>query len=62
MTSKKVPWPTKDVMEQIYREHLWGGHDQEFYSGEGSHLSEIVSPYVSEVRSFLTAFDQRITV
>jgi len=31
----KKPWPTKAVMQQIYEQHLWGGKDFDFYSGEG---------------------------
>ncbi|WP_104735801.1 class I SAM-dependent methyltransferase [Hanstruepera ponticola] len=49
----KKPWPTKAVMEQIYDQHLWGGHDFDFYSGEGSHKPEIIKPYLERVISFL---------
>ena len=38
----KKPWPTKAVMEQIYDRNLWGGSTNEFYSGFGSHLPEII--------------------
>jgi SAM-dependent methyltransferase len=58
----KVPWPTKQVMDQIYEKKLWGGPSADFYSGEGSHLPEIVSPYVESVRSFLTSFKTPLTV
>jgi SAM-dependent methyltransferase len=58
----KVPWPTKQVMDQIYEKKLWGGQSVDFYSGEGSHLPEIVNPYVESVRSFLTSFKDPLTV
>ena len=40
-------------MEQIYEQHLWGGHDFDCYSGEGSHKPEIIKPYLERVISFL---------
>jgi hypothetical protein len=43
----KKPWLTKDVMEQVYDLNLWGDNSSDFYSGFGSHQSEIVKPYVS---------------
>ena len=55
-------WPTKKVMDQIYEKKLWGGQSKDFYSGEGSHLPEFVSPYVESVRSFLTSFKDPLTV
>ena len=58
----KTPWPTKAAMEQIYEKHLWGGSESEFYSGEGSHLEELVQPYVKVVSDFLTSFPTPITV
>lgn len=60
--SAKKPWPTKDVMEQIYEKHLWGGIHADFYSGFGSHHSEIVEPYVERVSSFLDAFAEPLVV
>ncbi len=60
--SQKTPWPTKDAMQQIYEKNLWGGIENEFYSGEGSHNPEIVEPYVSCVQSFLKSFQQSLTV
>ena len=52
---KKIntPWPTKDAMEQVYEKNLWGGNTADFYSGEGSHLPEIVTPYITVVSGFL---------
>lgn len=58
----KKPWPTKDAMQQVYENNLWGGDRLEFYSGEGSHKSEIVHPYIQCVISFLNSFDPKLTV
>ena len=58
----KTPWPTKAAMEQIYEKHLWGGKESKFYSGEGSHLDELVQPYIQVVKEFLTSFEQPISV
>lgn len=62
--AKKVknPWPTKDVMTQIYDMNLWGGKTFDFYSGEGSHNPEIINPYLKQVISFLESFSEPITV
>lgn len=54
--SKKTPWPTQKVMQQIYDLNFWGGKGQDFYSGEGSHLPELVSPYLLALKSFLQQF------
>jgi len=59
---KKKPWPTKDVMVQIYEKKLWGDHNSKFYSGVGSHLPEIVEPYVAAVRKFLMSFEKPLVV
>ena len=58
----KKPWPTKDAMQQVYEKHLWGGEEFDFYSGEGSHLPEFVEPYVEVLISFLTSFEEPISV
>ncbi|SDW12614.1 Methyltransferase domain-containing protein [Aequorivita viscosa] len=58
----KKPWPTKRAMEQVYEMNLWGGGKTDFYSGEGSHLAEIVNPYVEAVTAFLTSFKNPLTV
>lgn len=63
MTKKsKKPWPTKAVMEQIYDQHLWGGKDYDFYSGEGSHKAHIVKPYIDSVIAFLQSHKDPLTV
>ena len=53
----KEPWPTKAVMEQIYEMKLWGDNKTGFYSGIGSHNSELKSPYITSLVSFLTSFN-----
>ncbi|MGJ8547988.1 methyltransferase domain-containing protein [Winogradskyella wichelsiae] len=58
----KKPWPTKAVMEQIYDKKLWGGKDFDFYSGEGSHLTEITQPYLYSVINFLKSHDNKLVV
>ena len=59
---KKQPWPTKDAMDQVYQLKLWGSNSSEFYSGEGSHLPEIVDPYIEKVTSFLKSFEKPLIV
>lgn len=59
---KKQPWPTKDVMNQIYDKHLWGGKDFDFYSGEGSHHPKIITPYLEAVSGFLKSFPEPLVV
>ena len=58
----KKPWPTKDVMEQIYEMKLWGGAEFDFYSGNGSHDRELVNPYIAVVTSFLKSFKEVLIV
>ncbi len=58
----KSPWPTKAAMSQVYEMNLWGGNKSEFFSGEGSHNSEIVNPYLEVVSNFLTSFENPLTV
>ena len=58
----KHPWPTKDAMEQVYEKKLWGGNTSVFYSGEGSHLPEIVTPYIAVVSDFLQSFENPLIV
>ena len=58
----KQPWPTKDAMEQIYEMKLWGTNYNKFYSGNGSHLREIVEPYLKSVSEFLVSFKEPLIV
>ncbi|RMA64797.1 class I SAM-dependent methyltransferase [Ulvibacter antarcticus] len=58
----KKPWPTKEAMEQVYEMKLWGAGKSHFYSGEGSHLTELVNPYITVLTSFLTSFQSAIVV
>ena len=59
---KKQAWPTKDAMDQVYKLKLWGSNSSEFYSGDGSHLTEIVVPYIEKVASFLKSFEKPLIV
>ncbi len=62
MKKIKNPWPTKDVMTQIYERNLWGGGTSSFYSGEGSHRLEIIEPYIKNVQEFLKSFEDKLTI
>ncbi|WP_091409476.1 class I SAM-dependent methyltransferase [Aquimarina amphilecti] len=62
MNKKKIPWPTKDAMEQIYEKKLWGDVGSDFYSGVGSHDPKIVLPYIDVVTSFLNSFKNPLIV
>ena len=58
----KKPWPTKDVMNQIYNMHLWGGATFDFYSGIGSHDPKIITPYLKAVIAFLESHKTPLVV
>lgn len=60
--SSKISWPTKDVMEQIYDQNLWGGKELDFYSGIGSHDPMVVNIYVKTVTDFLKSHDHKMTI
>jgi SAM-dependent methyltransferase len=62
MKKIKKPWPTKKAMEQVYKKKLWGRGASDFYSGEGSHLPELVQPYLKKVISFLVSFEKKLVV
>lgn len=62
MSTIKRPWPTKDVMNQIYEKHLWGGSEFDFYSGEGSHDPQIVKPYIEAILSFFNFHNNNLIV
>ncbi len=62
LKKEKQPWPTKAAMQQVYKNNLWGSNASNFYSGEGSHLPELVNPYIEAVTSFLTAFKNPLVV
>lgn len=49
-------------MAQIYEKNLWGANADTFYSGDGSHDSELVVPYVNAIVSFLNSFEEPLTV
>lgn len=58
----KKPWTTKAAMDQVYKESFWGGTNDAFYSGDGSHCPELVDPYVFAVAEFLNSFTPQISV
>lgn len=58
----KIPWPTKEAMEQVYEMKLWGNDASKFYSGTGSHHPDIIAPYIKELISFLSSFKSPLTV
>lgn len=58
----KKPWPTKKAMQQVYDQNLWGTHESGFYSGDGSHDSKILQPYLTKVISFLSSFENPLRV
>lgn len=58
----KKPWPTKAAMEQVYALNLWGGNATNFYSGEGSHNPDFVTPYLRVLKSFLSSFESPLIV
>jgi len=58
----KKPWPTKEAMEQVYAQNLWGKNETAFYSGEGSHNPTIVVPYVKTITEFLRSFKTPLIV
>ncbi len=58
----KKPWPTKDVMQQVYDMKLWGGAAFDFYSGIGSHDSKIIKPYLEDLITFLSSYDNTLVV
>lgn len=63
MTKKvKIPWPTKDAMNQIYELKLWGGNEFDFYSGLGSHDTKIINPYLESIISFFNAHHSSLVV
>ena len=63
MTKKeKKPWPTKDVMNQIYEMNLWGGNQFDFYSGSGSHDPKIIDPYLKVLIAFLESYNPPLIV
>lgn len=62
MTKIKTPWPTKDAMTQIYDKSLWGGDTYDFYSGEGSHDTDIIAPYIDVITTFLSEKHNQLVV
>jgi SAM-dependent methyltransferase len=53
---------TGEIFTKVYEEGIWGRSSdqaQKFYSGSGSHESEIVGGYVAGVREFLVSLEKK---
>lgn len=59
---KEEDYATKDVMDIIYKNKLWGGGSHDFYSGAGSHSPKIVQPYIACLIEFFGSLDEKITI
>jgi len=61
--SRFVNMRPADVFSEIYRRKMWGSADNsEYCSGQGSHHSSIVEPYIQSVRAFLSTLSGRPNV
>lgn len=49
-------------MEQVYKLGLWGVGMSAFYSGTGSHNTEVVEPYLKVIQQFLRMDDGNLSV
>lgn len=57
--------PTADnagVFSKIYANSRWGGEDQPFYSGPGSHTAEVIIPYVEAVARYIQEHNAKTIV
>lgn len=52
----------KYVFSKIYEKHEWGEKESRFYSGNGSHDLNIVTPYIREMRALLSSLQPRPVV
>lgn len=52
----------KAVMAYIYKENLWGGKNESFYSGSGSHKQKIVHPYIRSITKWLASLDEKLVI
>jgi SAM-dependent methyltransferase len=46
----------------IYSGKHWGGAEHDFYSGPGSHTTDVVEPFIRSVRSLLSTYPRSPTV
>jgi len=53
-----------EIFSATYNNFLWGrkSNDFKFYSGDGSHLPEIVNDYIANVSNFLSSFEAKPSV
>ena len=49
--------PPARIFAYVYSRRRWGGGEEPFHSGPGSHDPDVVAPYVEAVRSFAAGFD-----
>jgi len=49
-------------MTQIYDKSLWGGDAHDFYSGDGSHNTKIIAPYIDVITTFLGGQHNQLVV
>lgn len=55
--------PSVDVFSAVYNEGKWGRQPgADFYSGSGSHRSDLVLPYVNAISAFLHSLPERPSV
>jgi SAM-dependent methyltransferase len=55
--------PSVDVFSAVYNESKWGRQSgTDFYSGSGSHRSDLVLPYVNAASAFLSSLPERPSV
>lgn len=50
------------IMGNIYRQKLWGGKNQDFFSGQGSHSKKVVRPYLKIVSDLLNTHENSLVV
>ena len=48
-----------ELFGTIYRQKHWGGAALDFYSGSGSHTTDVLEPFVTAVRAYLSSLPER---
>lgn len=51
---------TRDIFTKIYKENWWGGKEDEFNSGRGSHNNLVLQPYVDTLIDYLKEYRQNL--
>jgi hypothetical protein len=52
----------EEIFSAIYREQRWGTYGDGFSSGDGTHNSSVVEPYINAVRSFIQSLPFSLSV